>query len=154
MHSVLLDTNLLLLLIVGVYNKELISEHKRTKNFVVEDFDLLVESINGYEILWVTSHCLAEVSNLLRQTNERQAEDLMACFSNLVAKAKESHIPKEVIFKNGVSVRLGVADTGLIIKSKRVSCVFTVDFDLYNEISRKGNKVVNFNHLRMERLIA
>ncbi len=154
MRSVLLDTNLLLLLIVGLYNKNLISVHKRTNNFVPEDFDLLVESINGYEILWVTSHCLAEVSNLIMQTNERQAKELMDCFSGFVAKVKESHIPKEIIFENGISTRIGVADTGLIIKSKRVSCVFTVDLNLYIEISKRGYKVVNFNHLRTERFIA
>jgi hypothetical protein len=148
MRSVLIDTNLLLLLIVGLYNKDLISVHKRTKEFVPEDFDLLVESIDGYKILWVTSHCLAEVSNLIMQTNEKQAKELMAYFSDFVAKAKESHIPKEIIFKNGISTRLGVADTGLIIKSKRVSCVFTVDFDLYIEILNRGHKVVNFNNLR------
>ncbi|MCL0040353.1 enoyl-CoA hydratase-related protein [Thermodesulfovibrionales bacterium] len=63
---------------------------------------------------------------------------------------KESHITKKVIFANNVSIRLGAADTGIVIKSKRVSCVFTTDLALYTEISKKGNKVVNFNHLRQE----
>ena len=154
MSSILIDTNLLLLLIVGLYNKDLISVHKRTKEFIPKDFDLLVKYINGYKILWVTSHCLAEVSNLIRQTNEKQAKELMAYFSCFISKAKETHIPKEIIFKNGTSARLGVADTGLIIKSKRVTCVLTVDFDLYKEISNRGYKVINFNHLRMKDLIA
>ncbi|MCL0075050.1 hypothetical protein M1N53_02720 [Thermodesulfovibrionales bacterium] len=153
MRSVLLDTNLLLLLIVGLYNKDLIGKHKRTKTFDVKDFDLLVEHIDGYGILWVTSHCLAEVSNLLKQTHDYQAKELMACFSTFIAKAKESHITKKVIFANNVSIRLGAADTGIVIKSKRVSCVFTTDLALYTEISKKGNKVVNFNHLRTERFI-
>ena len=154
MRSVLLDTNLLLLLIVGIYDKNLIGKHKRTKSFIAEDFDLLVDSIDGYEILWVTSHCLAEVSNLLKQTHSTQAKELMACFATFVANAKESHIQKEVIFSSKYVGRLGVADTGIIMKSKRVSCVFTVDFDLYIEISKTGNRVVNFNHLRNEILIA
>lgn len=154
MLSVLIDTNLLLLLIVGLYDKKLISVHRRTRNFLPEDFDLLVESINGYKILWVTSHCLAEVSNLIRHTHEDQAEKLMACFSSFVAKAKESHIPKEIIFKNDISTMIGVTDTGLIIKSKRVSCVFTADLELYLEILRRGYKAVNFNNLRTEKFIA
>lgn len=154
MNSVLIDTNLLILLIVGLYNKDLISVHKRTKEFMPKDFDLLVKCIRGYKILWVTSHCLAEVSNLIRQTNKKQAKELMACFSNYVANTKESHIPKEIIFKNGILTRLGVADTGFIIKSKRVSCAFTVDLGLYLEISKRGYRVVNFNHLRMRNLIA
>jgi hypothetical protein len=35
-----------------------------------------------------------------------------------------------------------------------VTCVFTVDLDLYIEILKRGYKVVNFNHLRMRNLIA
>lgn len=154
MRSVLLDTNLLLLLVVGLYDKDSISKHKRTSCFVPEDFDLLVECIDGYEVLWVTSHCLAEVSNLLMQTNERHAKGLMECLSRLVAEAKESRIPKEVIFENRIVTRIGIADTGLAVKSKRVTCVFTVDFDLYREIANRGHRVVNFNHLRGERFLA
>ncbi len=45
MRSALLDTNLFLLLIVGLYDKKLIEKHKRTKAFTPEDFDLLVELI-------------------------------------------------------------------------------------------------------------
>lgn len=153
MRSVLLDTNLFVLLIVGLYDKNLIGNHKRTKEFIAEDFDLLVESIGGYEILWITSHCLSEVSNLLKQTHNSQAKELMIFLAKFISDKKESYIQKEVLFENDFSMRLGVADTGIVIKSKRVSCVFTVDFDLYSEISRRGNKVVNFNHLRNELLL-
>jgi len=153
MRSVLLDTNLLVLLIIGLYDKNLIRNHKRTKNFITEDFDLLVKSIDGYEILWITSHCLAEVSNLLKQTHNSQAKELMVFLAKFISDKKESHIQKEVLFENDFSMRLGVADTGIVVKSKRVNCVFTVDFDLYNEISRHGNNVINFNHLRNELLL-
>ena len=50
-------------------------------------------------------------------------------------------------------MRLGVADTGIIVKAKRVNCVFTVDFDLYLEILHRGYNVINFNHLRTEMLL-
>ncbi len=153
MRSVLLDTNLLVLLVVGLCDKKLIGKHKRTTLFTIEDFDLLIDSIGGYEILWVTSHCLAEVSNLLKQTHENKAKELLIVLDKFVSDKKESHIPKEIIFKNNYFMRLGVADTGIVVKSKRVTCVFTVDFDLYNEISQLGNNVVNFNHLRTRMLL-
>ena len=150
MRSALIDTNLLLLLIVGLNDKKLISKHKRTKNFIPEDFDLLSEVLSGYEELWVTSHCFAEVSNLIKQTNEKQAKELMAYLSIFATKTKESHIPKEIIFENKMLPRLGVADTGILVKAKRVNCVITVDLNLYIEILKKGYKVINFNHLRTE----
>jgi hypothetical protein len=60
---------------VGFYNKGIIGNHKRTKTFTAADYDLLVKSIDEYEILWITSHCLAEVSNLLKQTYESRAKE-------------------------------------------------------------------------------
>jgi len=153
MRSILLDTNLLVLLIVGLYDKKVIENHKRTRTFTKQDFDLLINHIGGYDVLWVTSHCIAEASNLLKQTHESQAKELLSVLGIFMSDKKESHIPKEVIFGNNYSMRLGVADTGIVIKSKRVDCVFTVDFDLYTEILRLGYNVVNFNHLRMGKLL-
>ena len=153
MRSILLDTNLLVLLIVGLYDKKLIGKHKRTNTFVIEDFDLLTRLLNNYNSLWVTSHCLAEVSNLLKQTNHQTAKELLVVLSNFLSDKNESHINKSILFKNDTFMHLGVADTGIVIKSKRVSCVFTVDVDLYRKIFDNGGKVVNFNHLRMEHLL-
>lgn len=150
MRSVLIDTNLLVLLVVGVYRKSLIGEHKRTKQFIPEDFDLLGQTIDGFEAIWITSHCLAEASNLLKQTHASQARELLLCLSAIVANTRESHIQKDAIFKDKHAGRLGVADTGILIKSRRVSCVLTVDFDLYSQISGMGRNVINFNHLRTE----
>ncbi len=150
MRSILLDTNLLVLLIVGLYDKSLINTHKRTNNFTPEDFDLLVESINSYEVLWFTSHCIAEVSNLLKQTNRDKALELMNFLSDFIEDKKESHIHKNILINYDASLKLGVADTGILVKAKRVTCVFTVDLDLYLELLKRTNRVVNFNHLRTE----
>lgn len=154
MRSVLLDTNLLVLLVVGVYDKALIREHKRTKNFMPEDFDLLERELGGFEAIWVTSHCLAEASNLLKQTDSSRVSGLLTCLARITENAKESHIQKSAVFGNTNAFRLGVTDAGIVIKSKRVNCVLTVDFDLYAQISRMGRNVINFNHLRAESLLA
>ena len=154
MRSVLIDTNLLVLLVVGYYKKTLIGQHKRTKEFVPEDFDLLRRFLSGYDILWVTSYCLAEASNLLKQTHPAQAKGLLNCMSAIVSRTKESHMSKEVLFGDERAARLGVADTGIFLKSKRVDCVLTRDFNLYREVSTSGRRVVNFNHLRAETLLA
>jgi len=154
MSSVLLDTNLLLLLIVGLYDKDLIEKHKRTNIFTKDDFELLIKCIAECQVIWVTAHCLAEVSNLLKQSNRNKDNQLVSYLAEVTSKFRESHIKKEIIYKKDCFSRLGVADSGITVKAKRVDCVFTVDFDLYNEISKLGYKVINFNHLRMEKMIS
>lgn len=153
MRNVLLDTNLLLLLIVGLLDKNLIGKHKRTREFVEEDFELLTNTVSGVTTLWITAHCLAEVSNLLKQTNQFLATRLLNFLVEATSRFRESHLKKEIVFGQAFFERLGVADSGIVVKAKRVDCVLTVDFDLYNEISRLGYNVVNFNHLRMQHLI-
>lgn len=152
MRSVLLDTNLMLLLVVGRYNKAFIVRHKRTKAFCVDDYDLLIEVISKFDTLWITSHCMAEVSNLLRQTDIQRAKDLMFLFAKLSEAARESHIAKNIVFADNNYLDLGVADAGIVAKSKSVTCVLTEDLDLYLAISKTGRLVINFNHLRQERL--
>ena len=152
MRSVLLDTNLLLLLIVGLHDKNSIGKHKRTQAFTIADFDLLIKSISGAQAIWITVHSLAEVSNLLKQTNQNLKNELIKCLVRVTTEFKESYIDKEFIFKSDSFMRLGVTDSGLLIKAKRVDCVFTTDLDLYLAIKNKGYAVVNFNHLREQNM--
>ena len=46
MKSALIDTNLLLLLVVGMTNKSYIKIHKRTKTFTVEDYEQLLSDLD------------------------------------------------------------------------------------------------------------
>ncbi|MDJ0660249.1 MAG: hypothetical protein QNJ42_12275 [Crocosphaera sp.] len=46
--GIVIDTNILLLLIVGSANRKRISQFKRTQQFIPEDYDLLIELINLY----------------------------------------------------------------------------------------------------------
>ncbi len=150
MRSALIDTNLLLLLTVGATNKSYIATHKRTKAsaFTERDYEELLSILSRFEKLWVTSHCLAEASNLVRQTHPAQSKELLTTLSYICGNAKESHVPKDEIFRSGYYKRLGVADTGLIRKSKRVTCSLTTDLDLYLAITKLGREAINFNHLR------
>ena len=148
MNSVLIDTNLLVLLIVGATDRKLIDRHRRTKQFVARDYDELRDLLKGFDEFWVTSHCLAETSNLLKQTNDRNAGDLLLTLAVFCSGARESHLSKDQIVADDNFLRLGVADTGFVQKSKRVNWSITVDVQLYEAISRLGRNVVNFNHVR------
>lgn len=154
MRSVLLDTNLLVLLVVGLYDKSAIGEHKRTREFVPEDYEILSKKLNEFEEVWITSHCLAEVSNLLKQTHAGQGRDLLNILGEFGGSARESHSPMKRIFDHDFFRSFGVADTGLFIKAHRVTCVLTTDFVLYRKILMEGRKVINFNHLRQESIFA
>jgi hypothetical protein len=47
-QGVLVDSNLLVLFLVGKVNKRRILDFKRTQNFTIEDFELLARLIVGF----------------------------------------------------------------------------------------------------------
>lgn len=148
MNSVLVDTNLLVLLIVGTADRKLIETHRRTRAFMERDYDELCGLLEGFDELWITAHCLAETSNLLKQTNSRTGADLLRHLAAFCSGTRESYVPKDLLVTDDLFPRLGVADTGFVQKSKRVDCSITVDLPLYLAISGLGRNVVNFNHVR------
>ena len=65
--GVLLDTNLMLLLAVGLYKRERISSFKRTDQYTARDFSLVADIISKFDRRITTPHILAETDNLTRQ---------------------------------------------------------------------------------------
>ena len=62
--GLLVDTNLLLLYLIGRTNRNRISKFKRTQAYTIEDFDLLHRFMAEFKTLITTPHVLTEVSNL------------------------------------------------------------------------------------------
>lgn len=149
MKRILVDTNLIVLLVVGLTDRNLIGRHKRTQNFMQSDFDLLSNLLNTATEIWITSHCLAEASNLIGQTNPTDKSKLFSTFRLLLENTEESHIHKSDVLINKNFHRLGVADCGFIQKSKRVDLTITADLALFLEIEKLyPKKVLNFNRFR------
>lgn len=91
----------------------------------------------------MTSHCLAEASNLLRQPGDKHARNFLVALSAFSESFRESHI-----LDNDHCYRLGIADTCIIRKSNGVSCTITMDAGLYRAIRDLGRHVIPFNHYR------
>lgn len=62
--GVLVDTNLVLLLLAGTVDRELIGNWKRTQAYVQDDFELLSDMLEVRRGLLITPHIATEVSNL------------------------------------------------------------------------------------------
>ena len=148
--SLLLDTNLLVLFVVGSVGHESIRSHKRTHAYVSEDFELLCRFMSGFRRTVVTPNILTEASNLISQTKEPLKNKVMLTLQALVSTLREEYVPSA----EGVAIpeflRLGLADCGTLCCAGSVSSVLTDDFDLYMELSRAGRDVTNFNHIRPE----
>ena len=67
-EAIILDTNLLILLIVGLSGADRFANHKNLKNFhLPSDFEILNSLLEGISQIILTPNTLTETSNLLRQ---------------------------------------------------------------------------------------
>jgi hypothetical protein len=82
--GIIVDTNLLLLLLIGSHNPTLISSFKRTTRYTASDFHLLVETLALFSTLLTTAHILTEVSNLAGQLGDPGRQDVMRDLAEMI----------------------------------------------------------------------
>lgn len=143
-HSgVLVDTNLLLLFIVGSLDPELISRHSRTARFTYDDFQIINRVIDFFETKISTPHILTEVSNLIgRDLPIRNA------LGSYIATSTEKFAQGFELVAKESYLKFGLADTATFTISKNKYLVITDDGPLLGFLTSNGIDAVDLRTLR------
>jgi hypothetical protein len=150
--TLVLDTALLTLLIVGLTDRKYIAAHKRLSQFVEEDFDLLVTALERAETLVVTPNTLTEASNWLRQIKEPARAQIQKVFEAFIHRYREIYVPSADASKRAEFIRLGLTDSAILEVAKSDVVVLSTDLDLCIAAEIAEYAAVNFNHLRDKNL--
>ena len=149
MKGYFLDTNLLVLLVVGSVSRDLISKHRRLEDYTVEDFDILVEVLEGVNQLYVTPNTLTETSNLLGQHGDPERSLLMGRLEFLIHESQEITVASTKASSNQNFQRLGLTDAVLLEAATEEIPLLTVDFSLYLAAIASGEeRAINFTPYR------
>ena len=151
-QSLPIDTNLLLLWVVGSTSQDYILRHKKLTEFTVRDYDELVRLIDLVDRIEVTPHILAETSNLAGYIAEPARTAVFVAFARFIGLADENHVPAKIASEHGDFARLGLTDVAAVIIANPGSTLLTSDLDLYIAAVTAGIDSINFNHLRDEYL--
>jgi hypothetical protein len=146
--GIALDTNLLLLWVVGSSDGTLISRHKRTKGFTIDDFGLLADLLSQGHSQLTTPNVLTETINLLMQTDGPGQSDLVHEFVRQVVHNRESYYRSSELVMVPHFPLLRLADTSLFRAAQSGRLVIRADFKLCGLITASGGSAINFNHLR------
>jgi hypothetical protein len=147
--SVLLDTNLLVLLIVGSTSEAHIPKHKRTRSYDVQSFRLLRETLlRNFAQVVTTPHVLAETSALIRQCAEPLRSDVTKLLGGWVSESREQHLPAAEVVQRPEYIRIGLTDAALVAQVSKEMVLLTDDLEVYLEATRAGIPAENFTHLR------
>ena len=147
-YPILLDTNLLVLFVVGTASREYIAKHKRLTQFIAKDYDTLIEMISRAPSVLVTPNTLTETSNLAAHIAEPARSEVFRVLRSVIATSRETYVPSHTAAERGEFIKLGLTDAALIEASSQEVAVVTTDLNLYLATLAKGTPAVNFNHLR------
>lgn len=145
---VALDTNLLILLVVGLTDTKYIASHKRLREYTTSDFYILQKFIVESKGVIVTPNVLTEASNLLRQTQEPAKSRISRRFKELISKLQEKYIPSAQASSRDEFIRLGLSDAALLQIEQDDIVLLSTDLDLYLAALAAGKDAINFNHHR------
>jgi hypothetical protein len=131
MTAVVLDSNLTILLVVGLTSRELIGRHRRLKAYTDADFDCLINLISGYSPIVVTPNTLTETSNLCHQIPEPARTRIADAFGAFVDLSTEEYVPSKTAIRHDQFSRLGLTDAALLDRMTSSRLLLTADHDLF-----------------------
>ena len=144
--EVFIDTNLIVLLVVGSVDRRLINTHRRTRTFQSEDYDRLVNMIGPNRRVLVTPNVLTEASNLLKNSQDirflEKLRELIECSQEIV-------VTSTTAARNKGFIRLGLTDASLLEVVSAERPLITVDLALFTAASQKGQEAAfNFTYIQ------
>jgi predicted nucleic acid-binding protein len=147
-NGLLMDTNLLVLLIVGFVNRDRISRFKRTTDYSSADWDLLIGILEQISQRYTLAHVLAEVS-ALTDLKGPELEVARRVLLKLIGELRELKITSADACATALYMRLGLTDAAIAEAARRHNCsVLTNDSDLYVALANEGSSVAMFDHFR------
>lgn len=142
---VILDTNILLVYLVGCVNPPLIETFKKTSSrYCADDFEILDDLLRNFTKFTTTPNILTEVSNLGGQLNGAAKEHFFEFLSKFIQMTTERYVPSAEISQDRFFIEFGITDRGIFELAKTECLVITDDFRL----SARCTNSINFNHLR------
>ncbi|MDT7778927.1 MAG: hypothetical protein QOC99_1439 [Acidobacteriota bacterium] len=147
-RGVVIDTNLLLLYFVGIFDTSRIPKFKRTITFTVEDFHTLFKFFNYFDKVVTTPNILTEVNSFAGQL----PGDIKALFNSVFA-ARLSGIEEHYKKSNALArlphfSKFGLTDSGIADLAQGRYLVLTDDLRLFGYLQNLGIDAINFNQLR------
>ena len=157
MKSIVIDTNVLVLLIVGRTRPTLIDSHTALSRYPRESLRWLCDILMNYDEHIITPGILAETSNLLLKDKKTSKQTMPALRAMVGDSSFTSSIPynetniaiEEIVNTHGF-FWLGVVDASILSLAKSGIPLITSDTKLFLEASSFCKGCINFNKFVQE----
>lgn len=154
-RAILLDTNLLVVVFVGLWRQEAVGRRATGDEYDRVDFQLLARLVEDASPWILTPHLLTEVDNRLGYIQSPGQEECRKVAAEMIKRHREFRPAAIKVIREKAYPRLGVADAAIIrISRKHRSLVLTADHALYEELIRLGQDAIYYPAIKQELLRA
>ena len=149
MSRALLDTNLLLLLIVGTFDPARVTNHARLSAYSEEDLGTLLGLLEPYSLHISLPNILTEASNLLKVGHPSVDPRLGSAFAAYCQNLDEVYQPSRDVTATEAFVKFGLTDAAIVRSLRADVTILTDDYALSGVIASAGGRVINIRHSQM-----
>lgn len=149
---ILIDSNALVVLIVGLIDPNLLKNHKRTSIYDEEDFRGLLYVLGDLGQVVVLPNVWTEVDNLLNSFSGSYRYSYINTISALIASTTEKYIPAATVTDRYEFHYLGLTDSLLLEEAKNCQLLITSDSKLSDYAIASGIEVYDLVKIKNEKL--
>lgn len=147
-QALVLDTEILVVVIVGSIDKTLLGKTPHLKAYAPDDYELLDGFLEKFKIIAVTPHVLTEVSHFISKlegNHRKEARRRLAALSTLL---RERPVSTKHASQREEYQWLDLADCTLLVAAGPNDTVLTMDSQLCARRQQLHLPAINFNHVR------
>ena len=147
--QIAIDTNFLLLLVVGHASRNLVERHKRLKAYTVRDFDQLANVLSEAQRVVTTPNAMTEVSNLAPAgILEPLRSAIFSVLEEFSRRLDERYIPSRIATQAAEFRYLGLADSAWLCALDAETILLSADSRLCSAATARGYVAYGLADLR------
>lgn len=148
LRGALVDTNLLIVLLIGRQDRSAISRFPHSRGYEPRDFDVLDRFVRHFRRIITTPHILTEVSNLSGRLRGNDLAQFRALLAQEIHLCEERHCEAQKAIQSMCFASFGLTDAGIERVAQDGLLVLTDDLALAGALERVRIDVLNFNRIR------
>lgn len=147
-RGLVVDTNLLLVYLVGLCDPSLIGNFKRTQQFDRDDFHIMQAFLGKFARIISTPGIVTEVNSLANQLAIAHKPRFFGVFKSQLAILDEKYVPSRQASEHVYFGKSGLTDSAIMTIASEGLLVLTDDFKLTGYLDLLHIDYLNFNHIR------
>lgn len=137
----LIDSNSLIVLILGLMNPKLINEHSKTSIYDEHDYQNLIDIIGDIESLVVLPNIWTEVDNILNKFSGGYRDLYIQTILNTIKRTSEIYLESQRVIDSYCFIDIGLTDTLILEYAKNCEMLITSDSSLSDYAKANGIQV-------------